>query len=104
MDELEFRFSEIVIFEVPSREDSHAFGARLRPRFPGWSLVDGEVWLFAADLADASGDLAELLRECQELLAERGMSAIRFVLDGRVYFLDPAEPVYERTGKSEQAA
>jgi hypothetical protein len=101
MDELELQLCDVVLFELPTFEDSQAFRIRLRERWPGWSLADGELWLFAADLCDASGDLPLLLHECQEILAERGLGPIRFVLDGRVYLLEPSEAVYEVTGKRE---
>jgi hypothetical protein len=101
MDELEFQLSDVVLFELPTFEDSQAFRMRLRERWPGWSLADGELWLFAADLCDASGDLPLLLRECQDILAERSLPPIRFVLDGRIYMLEPSELVYETTGKRE---
>ena len=101
MDELEFQLSDVVLFELPTLEDSQAFRMRLRERWPGWSLADGELWLFAADLCDASGDLPLLLRECQDILAERSLPPIRFVLDGRIYMLEPSELVYETTGKRE---
>ncbi len=104
MDELEFQLCDVVLFELPTFEDSQAFRMRLRSRWPGWSLADGELWLFAADLCDASGDLPQLLRECKDVLAERGLPPIRFVLDGRIYLLEPAEAVYERTAKREHAA
>ena len=101
MDEFELQLSDVVLFELPTFEDSQAFRMRLRSRWPGWSLADGELWLFAADLCDASGDLPELLRECQHILAERELPPVRFVLDGRIYTLEPSEPLYETAGKRE---
>ena len=101
MDELELQLCDVVLFELPTFEDSQAFRIRLRERWPGWSLADGELWLFAADLCDRGDELPELLRECQDLLAERGLPPVRFVLDGRVYTLEPSEPVYEVADKRE---
>jgi hypothetical protein len=49
-------------------------------------------------------DLALLLGEAQQLLPELDMPTLVFVLDGRSYVLEPAELVYERAGKSRQAA
>ena len=48
--------------------------------------------------------IAVLLREGQQLVADLDLPALVFVLDGRSYVLEPAEPVYERTDKSKQAA
>jgi hypothetical protein len=104
MDDFEQQLSDVVLFELPSFEDTQAFRIRFRPRWPGWSIADNELWLFAVDLMEASDDLPTLLHEAQELLAERALPAIRFVLDGRVYELEPAEPVYERTAKQTTAA
>ena len=104
MDEFELQLSDVVLFELPTFEDTQAFRIRFRPRWPGWSIADGELWLFAVDLIDSGDDLPQLLHEAQELLAERGLPAARFVLDGRVYQLDPAEPVYERTAKRSPVA
>jgi hypothetical protein len=90
MDELDLRFSETVLFELPSFEATQAFRTRLRPRWAGWSHEDDPVWLFAAELGDDADDLATLLREAQDVLAELGIPAIPFVVDDRTYFLEPA--------------
>lgn len=90
MDELDLQLSDVVLFELPTFEDSQAFRVRFRPRWPGWSVDDEGVWLFAADLSDARADLPQLLREAQDLMVERGLPAIRFVLDDRIYVLEPA--------------
>ncbi|MGZ4336437.1 MAG: hypothetical protein ACXVRA_03885 [Gaiellaceae bacterium] len=104
MDEFDLQFSDVVLFELPTFEAAQAFRVRLRPRWPGWSHVDEQGWLFATELGNEADDLALLLREGQQLLAELDMLFLVFVLDGRSYVLDSAEPVYERTGKSRQAA
>ena len=104
MDEFDLQFSDVVLFELPTFEAAQAFRVRLRPHWPGWSHVDEQGWLFASELRDETDDLALLLREAQQLLAELDMPAAVFVLDGRSYVLEPAEPVYERTGTSRQAA
>ncbi len=102
MDELDLRLSDVVVFELPSFADAQAFRVRLRSRWPGWSHHDEQGWLFAAELGTGADGLSLLLREAQELLAELDLPAICF--DSRTYVLEPAEPVYERTGKSRQAA
>jgi hypothetical protein len=90
MDELDLQFSEIVLFELPGFEATQAFRARLRPRWAGWSHEDDPVWLFAAELGDEADDLAVLLREAQDVLADLGIAAIPFTVDDRSYFLEPA--------------
>jgi len=99
MDEFEVQLSDVVLFELPTFEAAQAFRVRLRSRWPGWSHDDDQVWLFAAELGAEVDDLALLLREAQELLAELGVPAVVFVLDGRSYILDRSEPVYEPTEK-----
>jgi hypothetical protein len=83
--------SDVVLFELPTYEDSQAFRVHFRPRWPGWSAEDEQVWLFAVDLGGAVAELPLLLREAQDLLADRGLPAVRFVLDGRIYLLEPAQ-------------
>jgi hypothetical protein len=99
MDEFEVQISDVVLFELPTFEAAQAFRVRLRSRWPGWSHDDDQVWLFAAELGAEVDDLALLLREAQELLAELGVPAVVFVLDGRSYILDRSESVYEPTEK-----
>lgn len=91
MDILEFDLDDTVIFELPTLEDMDAFRNRFRPQWDGWSDADEKAWLFTARL-EATSDLAGLLRDAQELLAELELPAIRFCLDGRVYTLEAARP------------
>jgi hypothetical protein len=104
VDELDFQLSDVVLFELPTFEAAQAFRVRLRSRWPGWSHDDAPVWLFAAEFTDEADDLALLLREAQALLAELDIAAVVFNLDGRVYVLDAAEPVYVRAEQPSQAA
>jgi hypothetical protein len=87
MDDLDFELDDVVIFELPTLEAVEAFCNRLRPRWDGWSDDDDLMWLFTARLAGGA-DLAALLREAQEIVAELGLAGTRFCLDGRVYVLD----------------
>lgn len=91
MDDLDLELDDVVLFELPAREDLEAFCDRIRPRWEGWSDADEDVWLFTAQL-ERSRDLAPLLREVQELIAELGLDAVPFCLDGRAYLLDAARP------------
>ena len=88
MDELDLQV-DVVVFELPAKEHVEAFCDRMRPRWEGWSDTDEAVCLFTADL-DGSGDLAPLLREAQQLVADLGLTAISYWLDGRVYVLEAA--------------
>jgi hypothetical protein len=94
MDDLDRELDDVVLFELPTPEDVEAFCDRIRPRWEGWSDADEDVWLCTARL-EKTGDLAPLLREVQELIAELGLDAIDFCLDGRAYRLDAARPPRE---------
>jgi hypothetical protein len=87
--DLDLALDDVVLFELPNAEEVEAFRDRIRPHWEGWSDADGDLWLLTAQL-EKSRDLAPLLREAQELIAERGLDAIRFCLDGRIYLLDAA--------------
>ena len=96
MDELDLQLCETVLFELPTFEAAQAFRVRLRPRWPGWSHNEEDLWLFAAELGDEADSLALLLREAQAVLSDLDLPAIVFCLDGRTYVLDAAEPLYVR--------
>lgn len=102
MGEIETQLGDVVLFELPTFEAAQAFRLRLRPRWPGWSHNEDELWLFAAEIGDETDDVAQLLRKAQEVVSDLDLLAVVFVLDGRSYFLPAAEPVYERA--AEQAA
>jgi hypothetical protein len=94
MHDMDLELDDVVVFELPTHEDVEAFRERIRPRWEGWLDADAYLWLFAAQLKN-SADLAPLLREARELIAELDLDAIRFCLDGRVYLLDAARPPRE---------
>jgi hypothetical protein len=87
MDELDLDLDDYVLFELPTMEDVEAFEDRLRPRWPGWSVADDDIWLVAADVTGEPDELPQLFREAQQLLDELGLPDMRFFLDGRVYWL-----------------
>ena len=60
---------------------------------PELDLPDGEPPELDRSATD---DLALLLREAQQLLSDLDIWLTVFVLDGRSYVLEAAEPVYER--------
>ena len=91
MEDLPLEPDDVVLFELPTQEHVEAFCDRIRPRWDGWADEEEEVWLFAARL-EGGGDLAPLLREAEDLVAELGLVAIRFLLDGRVYILQAVGP------------
>jgi hypothetical protein len=97
--DFDFLLDDVVLFELPTFEDVEAFSHHLRSRWPGWSDADEHTWLFTVNLLGGEPDeLAQLLRRVQDLLAELGLPAIRFYLDGRVYGLYAAVPSVIPTG------
>lgn len=90
MDDLDLGLDDIVVFELPTSAHVDAFSERFRSWWEGWSHADEQVWLFAALVDTGDGNFASLLREAQELLAELGLAAIRFWVDGRVYVVEAA--------------
>ena len=80
--------SDLVLFELPTRNNVELFCAALRPRWRGWSIEDGDVWLAAVELRLEEVDLAALLREAQAVIAELALPEIFFCLDGRAYCLE----------------
>ena len=97
--------SEMIFFEIPAYADVEQFCARIRPRWPGWKLLDVDVWLVGATVKVDDTDLAVLLRAVGSAIAELDLLAIRYCLDGRFYVMgglrveDPTEaaaPVPDR--------
>jgi hypothetical protein len=83
-------FSDVVLFEIPVDANVDRFRSRIRSRWPGWSKLDENVWLVAAELPDDDA-LAALLRDAQALLPELKLDTIRFCVDDCVYDLKPGQ-------------
>ena len=80
--------SEMMFFEIPTYVDVEEFCKRIRPHWPGWKLLDVDVWLVGATVKVDDVDLAALLRTVEAAIAELGLLAIRYCLDGRFYVMD----------------
>jgi hypothetical protein len=76
------------LFEVPDRSSARRLSRLLSPR-PTTFGHRQDVDLVFVDFGDDSDDLAVLLRDVQEWLAEEGLDSIWFVLDGRTYLIQP---------------
>ena len=87
MEEPELILSNVVRFELPGYAGPDGLCTRLRSRWPGTKRRKGNVWLVSARLRATEGDLALLLREVESYVADAGLHAIRFQLDGRSYIL-----------------
>jgi hypothetical protein len=80
--------SNIVRFELPAYANADAFCARIRSRWAGTRRLDGDVWCISARVRKTKSDLALLLREVEAYVADAGLQAIRYELDGRWYIMD----------------
>src|SRR3954466_12689110 len=83
----EQQLDDVLVFELPTFLDVEAFADSFGGRWPTWSYVDHELRLFAIDLTTRVSDLPVLLREVGELVAELGLAAVDFRLDGRAYLV-----------------
>jgi hypothetical protein len=82
---------DVVLFELASHEAAERLAWRLRRVWTTWTEPDGPAaWIVGIDLAAGAGDLARLLRQTSDWVAEAGLSSILLELDGRVYRLPPA--------------
>jgi hypothetical protein len=90
MDETPLRLSDVVRFELPAYVDAETLCDRLRPRWPGTKTLDGDVWRVSARVEKSKADLVALLRTVEAYVAEAGLDAIRYQLDGRFYIMDAA--------------
>jgi hypothetical protein len=80
--------SETVVFEVPDRTRAEWLFRRLGSRWLTAISEDDERAVVAVGLRPEEGDLAALLRVAEDWLADSGLGAIRYHLDGRAYVLD----------------
>lgn len=88
MDETPLRMSDTVRFEIPAHTDVDAFCERIHARWPGSRRqIADDVWLVSARVRKSKDDLAQLLREVEACVAETGLQAIRYHVDGRAYVL-----------------
>jgi hypothetical protein len=89
------RLNDLVLFEIPEFEQAMALCGRLATDWMAWVHRRDEARFVAALLLpEAEGDLAALLRTVEQWVAERGLVAIRFELDGRAYVLEAGEPIW----------
>lgn len=88
MDAIPLRLSDTVRFEIPAHVDVEAIAERIHGRWPGSTRqIADDVWLVSARVRKSKNDLALLLREVEALVAETGLQAIRYHVDGRAYVL-----------------
>ncbi len=86
-------FEEVVLFEVPSSEEAQRLWLRLQEARLAWLHRDEDTYYVAAVIRAESGDLALLLRDAENWVAERRLTSVPFELDGRMYDLQPRREV-----------
>ena len=72
MEPVTAEMSEMLFFEIPAYADVEQFCARIRPRWPGWKMLDVDVWLVGATVKVDDTDLAVLLRAVGDAITELG--------------------------------
>jgi hypothetical protein len=82
-------FEEVVLFEVPDGAEAQRLWLRLQEARLAWLQRDEDTFWVAAVIRAEAGDLALLLRDAENWVAERSLTSLPFELDGRMYELRP---------------
>jgi len=80
--------SNVVRFEIPAYAGIDELCAYIRPRWGGSIKFQDDVWYVSARVRRTRNDLAQLLRKVEAYVAESGLHAIRYELDGRFYIME----------------
>jgi hypothetical protein len=80
--------NDIVLFDVPGLAQACALAMRLGSRWACHAYQESDTAVVGVFLApDRDWELAPLLREVQEWIAQRAVTGVTFWLDGRGYVL-----------------
>jgi hypothetical protein len=95
MEDTALSMSNVVRFEIPAYAGIDELCAYIRPRWGGSIKFQDDVWYVSARVRRSKNDLAQLLRKVEAYVAESGLQAIRYELDGRFYIMEAhaLEPV-----------
>ena len=88
MEETALSLSNVVRFEIPAYAGIDELCAYIRPRWGGSIKFQDDVWYVSARVRRTRNDLAQLLRKVEAYVAESGLQAIRYELDGRFYIME----------------
>jgi len=88
MEDTALSMSNVVRFEVPAYAGIDELCAYIRPRWGGSIKFQDDVWYVSARVRRTKNDLAQLLRKVEAYVAESGLQAIRYELDGRFYIME----------------
>jgi hypothetical protein len=82
--------NETVLFEIPARSGVSELLEVVSKTHLAWREGNEEIAVVAVLLNSEEGDLAGLLRRVEKFIAQRGLLALSFEVDGRTYVLQPA--------------
>ena len=88
MEDTALSLSNVVRFEIPAYAGIDELCAYIRPRWGGSIKFQDDVWYVSARVRRTRNDLAQLLRKVEAYVAESGLQAIRYELDGRFYIME----------------
>lgn len=88
MEDIALSLSNVVRFEIPAYAGIDELCAYIRPRWGGSIKFQDDVWYVSARVRRTRNDLAQLLRKVEAYVAESGLQAIRYELDGRFYIME----------------
>ena len=82
--------NEIVLLEIPARSGASQLLEVLSKSRLAWMEGNEEIAVVAVLLNPDEGDLGRLLRTVHTFVAQRGLLALSYVVDGRTYVLQSA--------------
>jgi hypothetical protein len=88
MEDIALSMSNVVRFEIPAYAGIDELCAYIRPRWGGSIKFQDDVWYVSARVRRTRDDLAQLLRKVEAYVAESGLQAIRYEVDGRFYIME----------------
>jgi hypothetical protein len=80
--------SEVVVFEIPGFDRAMRLYELLGSQWLAWVESGDGIRRVSVLIQPDEGDLATLLRVAERWVAEAGLGAIRFEVDGRTYVLE----------------
>lgn len=83
--------NEVVVFEIPGLDRATRLYERLGSKWLAWVESGDGIRRVSVLIEPKEGDLAALLRVAERWVAEVGLGAIRFEVDGRTYVLESGE-------------
>jgi hypothetical protein len=83
--------NELVFFEIPGVELAAQLCEEVGSERLAWIQSGGSIRRVAVLIQPEDGDLAAILRTVERWVADHGLFAIRFELDGRTYVLEAGE-------------